>query len=81
MLAILKAFPSISSLLAVVVVVTLFKQKTRSYLMLTLLLFVIKFKKVFHKLFCLNSSDILSEIYIFSGTKINMSVLRNTVVY
>ena len=45
MLAILKAFPSISSLLAVVVV-TLFKQKTRSYLMLTLLmllLFVMKF--------------------------------------
>ena len=33
MLAILKAFPSISSLLAVVVV-TLFKQKTRPYLML-----------------------------------------------
>ena len=30
-------------------------------------------QKVAHKLFCLNFSDILSEIYIFSGLKVDTS--------
>ena len=58
MLATLKAFPSISSLLAVVVV-TLFKQKTNSYLMLMLLmllLFVMKFTESI-------SQTVLSEFH------------------
>ena len=31
-------------------------------------------QKVAHKLFCLNFSDILSEIYIFSGLEINTAL-------
>ena len=36
-------------------------------------------QKVAHKLFCLNFSDILSEIYIFSGLKVDTSCHLETI--